>query len=165
MNIPARHDGVVVVPWPSGAPARARARLAGAPRLLVVEGGAAPPTDCELDEDWAPAAAPPGDVAARLATLATRPVHRRGIGADALAAVANDLADHAVVVLDALAARWPRPASRREIPVDGDLSAALGELRAALVPAGYDVLAVPGGWFLAGDRGSGRARPPGQRSR
>src|SRR4051812_10343069 len=110
MTIPACPDGVVEVPWPSGVAARARARLAAAPRLLVVDEGAAPPTDCDLDEDWTSASAPPADVAVRRASLAARPDRPGRRGLAGLAAVSDDLTDDAALALDVLTTHWPRPA-------------------------------------------------------
>jgi hypothetical protein len=155
MTFPA-HDGVAVVPWPSGAAARRRARLAGVPRLLVVEPGTAPPTDCTRDEDWTTTAAPAADVAARLATLAERPRTGPGI---APAAVAG-LDDDAVTLLDVLAAAWPRAVGVDARP------AALADVRTALAPTGYDVLTVPGGLLLAGIgvTAAGRSRRSRRRS-
>jgi hypothetical protein len=151
MTTPARSGrGVLVVPWPSAAAARARARLAGAPCLLVVDDGAAPPTDCALDEDWTTSATPARDVAARIATLAARPAGQRWLDQGAVGA----LPDEAVALLDVLVQRRPRATPlgvvRDVIGPPHDVDATLRGVRSALRPAGYDVLAVPGGVLLAG---------------
>jgi hypothetical protein len=144
--------GVLVVPWPAAAAAsaRARARLAGAPCLLVVDLGAAPPTDCALGEDWTTTAASRRDVAARIATLATRPAGRSCFDATVLGA----LSDEAVALLDLLDRCRPRAVphgvARDVVGPAHDLDATLRAVRSALGPAGYDVLAVPGGVLLAG---------------
>jgi hypothetical protein len=155
MTTPAVHiraaPGVFVVPWPSAAAARARARLAGAPCLLVVDDGAAPPTDCTVDEDWTLSTAPRRDIAARIATLAARPPQRPRLCLDA--ATLGALPDDAVAVLDLLVRRGPRTTP---IGLGGsatgpshDLDATLAAVQEALRPAGYDVFAVPGGVVLA----------------
>ena len=104
--VPAPVDAcVAVVRWPCDAAARVRARATGTPCLLMIEPGTAPPSDCALDEDWTTTTAPPADVAARLATLATRPPRRHRLPSD----LAAELDDAAIAVYDLLAERAPRP--------------------------------------------------------
>jgi hypothetical protein len=150
---PARAaPGVLVIAWPSGGTARARARLAGAPCLLVVDDGAAPPSDCTLDEDWTTSTAARRDIAVRVATLAARPPRSRRPYIDE--ATLDTLADEAVVLLDLLDRRGPHLTSaglaREVVGSAHDLDAALRAVREALRPVGCDVLAVPGGVLLAG---------------
>lgn len=149
MPTPARATPVAVLPWPAGATARARARAGGTPRLLVVAPGAPPPTDCEHDEDWTPAAAAAGDVARRLATLESRPRSAPRLPADVL----DELSDAEVAVFDVLDRHWPRAAAMATIvaadPEPANVASTLGRLRRAVRTAGYEVLAVPGGVLLA----------------
>jgi hypothetical protein len=140
---------VAIVRWPHDPSGRVRARATGTPRLLLIDAGTAPPTDCALDEDWATTAASPADLAARLAALATRPTRPHPLPL----AVAADLDDAAVALYDALAARAPMVAAREALgdvlSGAGDLTASLGRLRRALATTGADVLTVPGGLLLA----------------
>ena len=147
--VPAPVDArVAVVRWPCEDAARVRARATGTPRLLLIDVGSAPPVDCDLDEDWTTTAAPPADVAARLAALATRPSRPHWLPID----VAADLDDASIAVYDALAARAPRPATmaslRRAVGPVGDIAATLRRVRRALRPIDADVVTVPGGALL-----------------
>jgi hypothetical protein len=139
---------VAIVHWPRDATARVRARATGTPRLLLIEPGTAPPTDCALDEDWSTTTAPPDDVAARLATLATRKSRRHPLPAD----LAADLDDAAIAVYDVLAASAPLtvPRSRLDDVAHGDPTAVLTQLRRVLRGGDVTIVTVPGGVLLAG---------------
>ena len=143
---PTLSGDVAVVPWPSGAVARARARATGTPRLLVVASGA-PPPDCDRDEDWASERAPTGDIAHRVATLAGRP-RRRALSPAVVAA----LSDATVAVYDALARAHPRLATTAALVAAAGSEAvadrAIVALRGALRSSGYDVLTVTEGAVL-----------------
>ncbi len=149
--VPAPVDArVAVVRWPVDAVGRVRARATGTPRLLLLDAGTPPPVDCDLDEDWTTTAAPPADVTARLAALATRPSRPHQLPVD----VAADLDDPAIAVYDVLAERAPRPATLASlccaIGPAGDVAATLRRLRRALRPLDADILTVPGGVLLVG---------------
>ena len=155
--VPAPVDArVAVVRWPCDATARVRAKAIGTPRLLVIEPGAAPPPDCTLDEDWTTTAAPPGDVAARLAALATRQPQRHRLSFDLAAA----LDDAAIAVYGVLAERAPRPATmeslRRAMGPAGDVATTLRVVRRALRPIDADILTVAGGVLLVDLSARGR---------
>jgi hypothetical protein len=150
---PARAGpGVLVVPWPSAAADRARARLAGAPCLLVVDDGVAPPTDCALDEDWTTSTSPRRDVAARIAVLAARPPRSPRFSRIDETTL-DAMPDGAIALLDLLDRRRPRATpvglAGEVVGSADDLDATVLAVREALRPAGYDVLAVPGGVLLA----------------
>ena len=147
--VPAPVDAcVAVVRWPNDAAARVRARATGTPRLLVIDPGTAPPADCALDEDWTTTTAPPADVAARLAALATRPSRRHRLPFD----LAAELDDASIAVYDVLAERAPRPASFESLAAAvgpaGDLAATVRRLRHALGAVDADILTVTGGALL-----------------
>ena len=140
---PTPTGDVVVVPWPRAVVLRARARVAGRPRLLVVAAGTPPPTDCGRDEDWASESAPAADVAARMATLAARPPARPSLPG----AFVDRLGDVDVLVLDVLDRHQGR-AVRDDVLVEVAGSAAaldrsVRTLRRHLRPLDYDVLAGP----------------------
>ena len=137
-----------VVHWPHDATARVRARATGIARLLLIEPGTAPPTDCALDEDWTTTTAPPADIAARLATLATRPSRRHRLPVD----VASELDDAAIATYDVLAASAPCavPLAHLDAVADGDPTAVLARLRRALRGGDDTIVTVPGGVLLAG---------------
>ncbi len=143
-------DRVAVVPWPGGAATRARARVSGTPRLLVVAPGCPPPVDCDRDEDWTASSAPAADIAARLAVLETRPVTRRCLTADVVAGLSDD----GITVFDALVRAAPRATTLVGLADllgdQGDVAATLADLRRAIRGEGYDVISVPGGVLLAG---------------
>jgi len=63
---------VVLVRWPDESERLETLRLAGAPRLLLVPAGAAPPITTDPLEDWVRLPADQSEVRARLATLNTR---------------------------------------------------------------------------------------------
>ncbi|WP_165985887.1 helix-turn-helix domain-containing protein [Streptomyces sp. YIM 98790] len=63
---------VVFLRWPAQSHERARLREAGVPSLLVVEGGAIPPTDIAPSEDWIRPPVARCDVEARVAVLKRR---------------------------------------------------------------------------------------------
>jgi DNA-binding response OmpR family regulator len=118
---------VVLVRWPDESDRLETLRSAGAPRLLLVPAGAAPPVTVDPLEDWVRLPADQSEVRARLATLNTRANTDRPIpvvDADGLLhyrdrwvalspvehALAGALAERfgAVVGRDALARRaWP----------------------------------------------------------
>jgi hypothetical protein len=148
--VPAPVDAcVALVRWPCDAASRVRARATGTPRLLLIEPGTAPPSDCALDEDWTTTVAPPADVAARLAALATRPPRPQRLPS----AVAAALDDAAIAVYDVLAERAPRPVPFESLAAAvgtaDDLPAAVRRLRQALGTVDADVLMVTGGALLA----------------
>lgn len=151
-----RHVSVVSWPAPGAPAARARARLAGAACLLVVGDGAAPPTDCDRDEDWTTLSAPGGDLDARLGRLAARPAQPCLLSPIVL----DGLPDAAVALLDLLERRrpraTPRPAAADVVGTDNDLEDALAHVRRVVQAAGYDVLADDGALLLAGV-GTGRS--------
>ena len=147
--VPAPVDAcVAVVRWPCDAAAHVRARATGTPCLLMIEPGTAPPSDCALDEDWTTTTAPPADVAARLATLATRPPRQHRLPSD----LAAELDDAAIAVYDLLAERAPRPASLESLDdvvgPAGDIAATVRRLRTALGTIGAEILTVGGGVLL-----------------
>ena len=146
---PATVDArVAIVRWPDDAAGRVRARSIGRPRLLLLDAGTRPPVDCGLDEDWTVATAPPDDIAARLATLATRPSRPHPLPV----VVAAALDDDAIAVYDVLAACAPRAVAmaRLDDVVDGDPAAVLARLRRALGGGEVTIVTVPGGVLLAG---------------
>lgn len=63
---------VVLVRWPSDDDARARLRDAGVPRVLLVEGAAAPPTVLDDLEDWIRVPADEVDLHARVHAMERR---------------------------------------------------------------------------------------------
>lgn len=63
---------VVLIRWPGEQDRLDAARDAGAPRLLLVEGAAHPPTTIDPLEDWVRVPVDPGDVQARVTTLTRR---------------------------------------------------------------------------------------------
>ena len=63
---------VVLVPWPREQARRHLLMEAGAPRLLLVEPGHAPPDSQDCMEDWVRVPAPDEDLKARVAGLAAR---------------------------------------------------------------------------------------------
>lgn len=63
---------VVLVRWPAERSRRERLRLAGGPRLLLVEGGSSPPPPGDAMEDWIRVPADDADVQHRLAGLEAR---------------------------------------------------------------------------------------------
>lgn len=63
---------VELVRFPGEAAKRHQLRMLGRARLLLVEGGADPPTVVDEDEDWIRSPADPRDVRARRAALARR---------------------------------------------------------------------------------------------
>jgi len=153
-NVPAPVDArVAVLRWPRDATARVRARATGTPRLLVIEPCTGPPFDCALDEDWTTTTAPPADVAARLAALATRPSRRHRLPF----ALAAELDDASIAVYDLLAERAPRPASFQSlgdaVGAAGELAATVRRLRHALGTIGADIVTVVGGALLVSARG------------
>lgn len=66
------HVDVVLLRWPLEQARREVLALAGAPRLLLVEDGAAPPEPEGCVEDWIRVPAPEADVRARVRGLALR---------------------------------------------------------------------------------------------
>ena len=116
----------------------------------MIEPGTAPPSDCALDEDWTTTTAPPADVAARLATLATRPPRQHRLPSD----LAAELDDAAIAVYDVLAERAPRPASLESLDdvvgPAGDIAATVRRLRTALGTIDAEILTVAGGVLLVG---------------
>ena len=147
--VPAPVDAcAAVVRWPNDATERVRARATGRPRLLVIDPDATPPLDCGLDEDWTTTTAPPADVAARLAALATRPSRRHRLPFD----LASELDDASIAVYDLLAERAPRPASFESLAdavgPAGDLATTVRRLRRALGTVDADILTVSGGALL-----------------
>jgi hypothetical protein len=137
---------VAVVPWPSDRTARSRARATGRPCLLIVDPAVAPPTDCDLHEDWVLATAPSADVRARLRALATRPVPPRPVVLDA--AVVDELDDRQLLLLAALDVRPGRitPRHRLTTLVDShdDVTAVLATLRRRLSGGGIELVELPG---------------------
>jgi DNA-binding response OmpR family regulator len=63
---------VTLVRWPSELSRRERLAADGLPRLLLVEGGEAPPVVTDVMEDWIRVPADEADIRARVATLQTR---------------------------------------------------------------------------------------------
>jgi hypothetical protein len=140
---------VAVVRWPSDYTGRARARARGTPCLLVVDEGAAPPSDCGLDEDWTGAAASAADVARRVATLAARPPTRVALAGSVVAR----LSDAEIAVFVALAERHPDPVPEVALDALGlgtdVLEGALRGLPRRVASDGYAVVRVRGGVLLA----------------
>jgi DNA-binding response OmpR family regulator len=124
---------VVLIRWPGEQERLDAARDAGAPRLLLVESAADPPTTVDPLEDWVRVPVDPGDVQARVTTLTRRAdgeasaplvdddglLHHRGswVALSPLeAAIARALTERygAVVGRDALSRRaWPNGAPTR----------------------------------------------------
>ena len=142
--VPAPVDaGVAVVRWPYDAAGRVRARATGTPRLLLIDPGTAPPSDCALDEDWTTTAAPPADVAARLAALATRPSRRHRLPVDRRRRPRRRR--HRRLRRCSPSGRRARRRSSRSatrVGPAGDLAATLRRLRRALGATGADVVTV-----------------------
>jgi DNA-binding winged helix-turn-helix (wHTH) protein len=63
---------VVLLRWPTDSGRRDELAAMRAPRLLLVEGAAMPPTPCDCLEDWVRVPVAESDVAARVATLTAR---------------------------------------------------------------------------------------------
>jgi hypothetical protein len=63
---------IACVPWPSEAARRRHLAVAGVPRLLFVEPGAAPPDHWDADEDWIRIPATAEEVTLRAETLRSR---------------------------------------------------------------------------------------------
>lgn len=127
---------VALIRWPQERERLERARHARAPRLLLVEEAASPPTVADPLEDWVRLPAPQHDVAARVRTLEARAIRVRvpdvadgvlrfGEGWTSLSPVEERLADAfsrrfgAVVGREALVkAVWPEnPPSRNALDV------------------------------------------------
>jgi hypothetical protein len=68
---------VTLVRWPEEQDRLEIMRAAGAPRLVLVDGIAAPPACADPLEDWVRIPAPDEDVRARMATLAARACESR----------------------------------------------------------------------------------------
>lgn len=111
---------VVLVRWPDEHERLESVRATGSPRLVLVDGGAPPPSSVDPLEDWVRMPAPDDDVRIRVATLAAR-------------------ADHALPTIDDdgllhFDSRWVALS-----PVEQSLGAALVERFGAVV--GRDALA------------------------
>ena len=139
---------VAVVPWPSDHTQRSRARAAGRPCLLVVDPAVAPPTDCDLDEDWVLTTTPAADVRARLRSLSTRPAPPGRMVLEP--AVVDQLDDRQVRLFAALDRRPGRVTRRARLTPAGDadadaeLAAVLRTLRRRLRDAGIQLVELPG---------------------
>jgi hypothetical protein len=79
-SVPSRSmDEVTVLRWPQDRRAREELARRGRARLLLVDGGAAPPVAADPLEDWAREADPELDVCARLEGLRLRLEQTRGL--------------------------------------------------------------------------------------
>jgi hypothetical protein len=139
---------VAVVPWPTGVATRARARARAQPCLLLVDVGAAPPSDCGPLEDWARSDAVIGDVARRIETLEGRPATAPRLAASVVA----ELTDDQVLLFDLLDRR-PGCVTPWEAVIDAlpatDPGCAVTSLHNGLRQAGFVVLRVSGGLLMA----------------
>jgi hypothetical protein len=79
-------DGVRLLHWPADDPVRANLALDGAPRILLVAPGAAPPEDWDDLEDWVRLPLDPDELQGRARTLRrrARAVERPWLDADGL---------------------------------------------------------------------------------
>jgi hypothetical protein len=139
---------VALVPWPAHAVARARARAAGTPCLLVIEPGTPPPRDCGPLEDWTSTDAPGNDIARRIETLDGRSRELPRLATS----VVDALPDDEILLFDLLQANLPRATSWEAIATtlpSVDVDRTVRTLGRLLRQAGHVVQRVPGGVLLS----------------